>query len=160
MIAGFLNSEAEMLYDYGSDRGSNVHLLALIEVRRKLLAIASAGEERGLAQNNLGTALWRLGERESGTARLEEAAAAYREALKERTRGRVPLDWAATQNNLGIALASLGWRESGTAKLEEAVAAFREALKELTREAAPAQHASVQEKLAACLDLLEQRRGT
>jgi tetratricopeptide (TPR) repeat protein len=206
MISQFLNSEAETLYDYGSDRGSNVHLIAVIEVRRKLLAIAASGEERGLAQNNLGLALWRLGERESGTAKLEEAVAAYREALKEWTRERVPLDWATTQNNLGAALWRLGeresgtakleeavaayrealkewtrervpldwattqtnlglalWRlgerESGTAKLEEAVAAYREALKERTREAAPTQHASVQEKLAACLDLLEQRRG-
>ena len=33
----------------------------------------------------------RLGERESGTARLEEAVAAYRDALKEWTRERVPL---------------------------------------------------------------------
>ena len=71
-----------------------------------------------MTQNNLGTALWRLGERESGTARLEEAVAAYREALKESTRERVPLDWAMTQNNLGIALrgsasaraARRGWR--------------------------------------------------
>ena len=68
MIAGFLKSEAETLYDYGSDRGSNVHLIALIEVRRKLLTIAASGEERGLAQTNLGNALQRLGERESGTA--------------------------------------------------------------------------------------------
>jgi hypothetical protein len=50
-------------------------------------------------QINLGVALETLGERESGTARLEEAAAAYREALKEFTRERVPLDWAAAQNN-------------------------------------------------------------
>ena len=56
-----------------------------------------------------------LGERESGTAKLEEAIAAYREALKELTRERVPLDWAMTQNNLGTALSSLGERESGTA---------------------------------------------
>ncbi len=63
--------------------------------------------------------------------------AAYREALTERTRERVPLDWATTQNNLGSALASLGERESGTAKLEEAVAAYREALKERTRERVP-----------------------
>ena len=49
-------------------------------------------------------ALEALGERESGTARLEEAVAAYRAALEERTRERVPLDWAATQNNLGNAL--------------------------------------------------------
>ena len=45
-----------------------------------------------------------LGERESGTARLEEAVAAFREALEECTRERVPLDWAMTQNNLGVAL--------------------------------------------------------
>ena len=48
------------------------------------------------------------GERESGTARLEEAVAAYRAALEERTRERVPLDWATTQNNLGTALSTLG----------------------------------------------------
>ena len=70
-----------------------------------------------------------LGERESGTARLEEAVAAYREALQEKTRERVPLDWAMTQNNLGTALQTLGERESGTARLEEAVAAFRAALR-------------------------------
>ena len=45
---------------------------------------------------------------------------AYREALKERTRERVPLDWALTQMNLGTALVRLGERESGTDKLEEA----------------------------------------
>ena len=43
-------------------------------------------------QNNLGTALVKLGQRESGTARLEEAVAAYRAALAECTRDRVPLD--------------------------------------------------------------------
>ena len=65
-----------------------------------------------MAQDNLGAALLRLGERESGTARLEEAVAAYRAALEERTRDRVPLDWATTQNNLGNALSALGERES------------------------------------------------
>jgi hypothetical protein len=51
--------------------------------------------------------------------------AAYRDALKEKTRERVPLDWATTQNNLGSALSTLGERESSTARLEEAVAAHR-----------------------------------
>ena len=78
-----------------------------------------------------------LGERESGTARLEEAVAAYRAALEELTRERVPLDWATTQNNLGDALRTLGERESGTARLEEAVAAYRAALEEWTRERVP-----------------------
>ena len=36
------------------------------------------------------------------TARLEEAVSAYRAALGEMTRERVPLDWAQTQNNLGL----------------------------------------------------------
>ena len=57
-----------------------------------------------MTQNNLGNALRMLGERESGTERLEEAVAAYRAALEERTRERVPLDWATAQINLGIAL--------------------------------------------------------
>src|SRR5262249_15560623 len=73
-------------------------------------------------QNNLGIVLVDLGSRESGTAKLEEAVALYREALKEQTRERVPLEWARTQNNLAIALERLGRRESGTAKLDEAVA--------------------------------------
>ena len=64
-------------------------------------------------QNNLGNALANLGERESGTERLDQAVAAYTEALKERTRERVPLDWAATQSNLRDAIQLL--RERGRA---------------------------------------------
>jgi tetratricopeptide (TPR) repeat protein len=71
-------------------------------------------------QNNLGSALWSLGEREAGTARLEEAVEAFRDALKERTRERVPLDWAMTQTNLGLALSRLGERIGDRAKLVEA----------------------------------------
>jgi hypothetical protein len=63
-----------------------------------------------MTQNNLGLALWRLGERESGTARLEEAVAAYRAALQEQTRERVPLEWARTQSNLDRALKALADR--------------------------------------------------
>jgi hypothetical protein len=55
-------------------------------------------------QDGLGIALTIFGRRESGTAILEEAVATFREALKERTRERVPLDWAMTQTNLGAAL--------------------------------------------------------
>ena len=98
-----------------------------------------------------------LGQRESGTARLNEAVAAYREALTERTRERVPLGWATTQNNLGIALAVLGLRESGTARLNEAVAAFREALTERKRERVPLQWAQTQSNLERALKQLEER---
>jgi tetratricopeptide (TPR) repeat protein len=77
---------------------------------------------------NLGAALEALGERESGTERLEEAATAYRAALEELTRDRVSLDWATTQMNLGAAFEALGERESGTGRLEEAVAAWEACL--------------------------------
>ncbi|MGH6852762.1 MAG: tetratricopeptide repeat protein, partial [Methylocella sp.] len=70
-----------------------------------------------MTQMNLGIALAALGERESGTARLEEAVAAFREALQKGTRECVPLQWAGTQMNLGLALTRLGERESGTARL-------------------------------------------
>ena len=110
-------------------------------------------------QNNLGNALRRLGERESGTARLEEAVAAYRAALQERTRERVPLDWAMTQNNLGNALQTLGERESGTARLEEAVAAYRAALQECTRERVPLDWAMTQNNLGNALWTLGERES-
>lgn len=57
---------------------------------------------------NLGNALWRLGEREKGTARLEEAVAVFRGALEELTRERVPLEWAKTQAGLGNVFRRLG----------------------------------------------------
>ena len=62
------------------------------EFTRERTSLLWAGQLRG------------LGQRESGTAKLEEAVAAYREALKEWTRERMPLDWAGVQNNLGMAL--------------------------------------------------------
>ena len=104
-----------------------------------------------MTQNNLGAALQTLGERESGTERLEQAVVAYRAALEERTRERVPLGWAATQNNLGNALQTLGERESSTERLEQAVVAYRAALEERTRERVPLDWAMTQNNLGAAL---------
>jgi len=79
-----------------------------------------------------------------------QPVAAYREALQENTRGRVPFSWAATENNLGNTLRLLGERENGTARLKEAVSALREALKERTRERAPLEWASTRMNLGGC----------
>ena len=90
---------------------------------------------------------------------LEEAVAAFRAALIERTRERMPFDWAATQSNLGTALALLGERKSGEALIEEAIAAFRAALTEWTRERAPLEWAIIQKNLGnALLQLVVGRR--
>ena len=116
-------------------------------------------ERRAALSLAYGDALQTLGERERGPKRLELAVAAYTEALKEYTRERAPLQWAATQNNLGNALRTLGERERGPERLEQAVAAFNEALKEYTRERAPLQWAGTQNNLGAALATLGERES-
>jgi tetratricopeptide (TPR) repeat protein len=106
---------------------------------------------------NLGVALARLGERESGTGKLEEAVAAYREALKEWTRERVPLDWATAQVNLGNALAVLAKRQKSSASMEEALACMRNAV-EVYRQAGesywlPAAQSRITEMEAELIEL-------
>jgi tetratricopeptide (TPR) repeat protein len=112
-----------------------------------------------MTQSNLGKALCELGGREPGSARLEEAVAAFRAALTERTRERVSRDWAMTQNDLGIALCTLGERESGTARLEEAVAAYCAALEERTRERLPLDWAESAANLGVARTLIAERTG-
>ena len=85
--------------------------------------------------------------------------AAYHSALEERTRARVPLDWAQTQSNLGNALQALGGRESGLARLEEAVAAYRAALEEYTRDRVPLNWATTQSNLGNALGMLGARES-
>ena len=158
----YLLKQASMLYNHGNEFGDNEALLEAIDLYHSALTFAPRERvplDWAMTQNNLGNALWALGQRESGTARLAEAVAAYRAALEEWTRERVPLDWAMTQNNLGNALWTLGQRESGTARLEEAVAAYRAALEEWTRERVPLQWATTQNNLGNALWTLGQRES-
>ena len=97
----------------------------------------------------------------SGSARtgrrLEEAVAAFREALKERTRERAPREWATTQDDLDIALVKLGEHESGSGRFEEAIAVFREALKGQSQERAPREWAATRDDLDIALVKLGER---
>jgi hypothetical protein len=68
-----------------------------------------------------GNALVSLGEGEAGTALLEEAVKAYREALKEYTQERVPLDWAMSTGNQGVALMRLAERPGDASMAKAAV---------------------------------------
>jgi len=143
--------------DRGRDKGLNFDLEVAIALDHLNLPRTSTAEERGYVLNDLGTALGTLGEREPGTARLEQAVTAYTDALQELTRDRVPLDWAMTQNNLGNALRTLGEREPGTARLEQAVIAFTDALQERTRDRVPLDWAMTQNNLGNALSILGQR---
>ncbi len=81
---GFLHMMAEALYRQGEERGDNAALRESISAWHEVLRNRPRQRvplDWAMTQNNLGTALQALGERESGTARLEEAVAAYREAL-------------------------------------------------------------------------------
>ena len=94
-------------------------LLLIFTKRRSPFGRAIRSRGNGLARRTISALRLRgSGERESGTARLEEAVAAYRAALLERTRERVPLDWAMTQNNLGNALRSARRAGSGDGQSE------------------------------------------
>jgi tetratricopeptide (TPR) repeat protein len=110
-------------------------------------------------QTNLASALKILGERESGTARLEQAMAAYREVLTVLTRDRAPLDWAKVQNDLSDVLRLLGERETGTTRLEEAVAACHGALTGISREHLPLHWAKAQNNLGNALRALGERES-
>ena len=158
-----LSRQADALYRQGSEFGDNKALTDSIAIWKEIseqdYPRTKAPLDWAMSQNNLGNALATLGGRESGTARLEDAVAAYRAALEERTRDRVPLDWAKTQNNLGNALWTLGERESGTARLEEAVAAYRAALEERTRDRVPLDWATTQNNLGTALWTLGARES-
>ena len=132
-------------------------------VTEKIAALLEGGAvesaRRASLHVALGNALVILGEREGGTARLEQAVAAYTETLKECTRELAPHDWATTQSNLGAVLVTLGERVSGTARLEQAVAACTEALKERPRARAPLDWAMTQSNLGSALLTLGEREG-
>jgi tetratricopeptide (TPR) repeat protein len=141
------------------DKAMRAFHAALKERTRELFPLDWA-----MTTDNLSSALSKQGElelkkgSESGKERLKQALQAYGEALEERTRERVPLEWAATQNNLGDALITLGRYEKGTEHFEKAVHACSLALEEGTPTAAPYLNPVVQENLDHAMRLLEERR--
>ncbi|MCX7561093.1 hypothetical protein OS190_16100 [Sulfitobacter sp. F26204] len=77
-----------------------------IDLARFTQAQAQTQHERGAPLNNLGIALLTLGQRETGTTRLDEAVTAFRNALLEWTREAVPFNWAMVPHCLsGLELA-------------------------------------------------------
>jgi hypothetical protein len=98
-----------------------------------------------MTQSNVGLTLTMLGGRESGTAKLEEAVIAYREALKERTRERTPLDWATSFGNEGITMMLLAERRRDAAMAETALSQINEAF-ETTRNGGNAPSAAYYER--------------
>jgi len=115
--------------------------------------------ERPNLHHALGLVCSVIGEQAGDNEALKQAIVAFRAALEEWPRERVPFQWATTQNNLGNALNALGERESGTGRLVEALQAFRAALEEWTRERVPLQWATTQNNLGNALSRLGERES-
>ena len=88
------NSDLEKL-----EQAVEAYRLALLEYTRDRFPLQWA-----MTQNNLGNALWVLGEKQNSSAMLHAAFQALRLALLEHTRESVPLRWAMTQTNMGLVL--------------------------------------------------------
>jgi len=140
---------ASVLDDLGREFGDNAALVEAIRRYREVVLPLAPRADRpndwATTQMNLGNALQTLGGRESGTDRLEEAVAAYRLALEERTRDRVPLDWARTQMNLGTVYIAFFEKTGDSAHLDTAQS-HTEAALEVFREANATQYIGVAEQ--------------
>lgn len=147
----------------GDRLGDNAALLRAIGYYRDLVLPLAPRDTMALewaaTQNDLGNALGQLGSREPGSARMEEAESAYRDALDVLRREQAPVFWATVQNNLGNVLLNLGEREPGTSRLEAAVTAFSLSLEERRRDVLPKEWAATQANLGNALQALGVRDG-
>jgi tetratricopeptide (TPR) repeat protein len=176
MLAPFDREGAEAIAEDASKRmlGHGEHFAragalaaAILRLRALADALHARGDRQGAARlrNNLGIALQIQGERTGGAEGLhllDEAVAAYREALAVYTRADMPADWAMTQNNLGNALSIQGRRTGGAEGLRllgDAVAVYREALAVRTRADRPADWAMTQNNLGIALRSQGERTG-
>jgi len=157
-----LNREAHTLYSESLERDDQPALAVASERFAALLLLqprALVPLDCAATQSNLGMVLTSLGKRENGTARLEEAVAAYRAALQIYASEHAPLQWAMIESNLGTALRVIGEREGGTARLEAAVAAYQAALQVYTYERAPLRWAETQNSLGLVLWRIGERES-
>jgi tetratricopeptide (TPR) repeat protein len=104
-------------------------------------------------------ALYHQGDERGDNAALVNSIAAYRLALQEYDRDRVPRQWAMSQNSLGNALMTLGVRESGTTSLEEAVNTYLLALEAYSHKLGLVDWAITEANLGVALQRLGERES-
>ncbi len=107
---------ADALHNQGVDKGDNEALeeeIALLNSILKEYPRERVPLDWAMTQNNLGNALATLGGRESGTARLEEAVAAYRAALEVFTQPGLEYYRGIAQGNVDRAQALIRERRGG-----------------------------------------------
>lgn len=153
-----LREKQDDWYAKGRDGGLAFEAEMAMLLAKTSVVIAQTADQNGSALNNLGAALQTLGERESGTARLEEAVAAYRDALTERTRERVPLQWATTQYNFSLVIEVLATRNGSASTFQEALDCAKGALAAF-QDAGGAYYIDLSERRVAALEDMLRRFG-
>jgi tetratricopeptide (TPR) repeat protein len=134
---------------------------AAVERFRAALELMSGSDlpTRGRVRALLARTLYRWGEEKYSDKALADSVVAWREALEDHPRDRLPRDWAMMQNALGVALWRLGERRGDFRHFEEAATAYRAALQERSREREPFEWATSQDGLAQTLLVLARRQA-
>ncbi|WP_044550564.1 caspase family protein [Mesorhizobium japonicum] len=156
----YKNQEAEALNSHGYATGDLDALQHAIEAYHVILNFIPNGEQNkdwAITRNNMAVVLQTIGERETETTHLEEAAQIFRDSLVVFEREKDDRNWAAAQNNLANVLLQIGERESDPKRLNEAVAAMRATLEKRPRDKLPLDWAASQNNLGLALYALSQR---
>ncbi|PZV35065.1 caspase family protein [Mesorhizobium kowhaii] len=156
----YKSQEAEALNASGNATGDLDALQHSIEAYRVILNFIPNGEQNrdwAITRNNVAVVLQTIGERETETAHLEEAAQIFRDSLVVFERVKDDINWAAAQGNLGNVLLTIGERQSDPKRLNEAVTAMRAALEKRPRDKVPLDWASSQMILGIVLYALSER---
>lgn len=156
-VMAFRKSQA--LERQGEELGDEPALKEAAAAYRASLAMAQTPKDAAKSLNNLGNTLQSIGEHERGTARLEEAEAAFREAIKQSPRESDPVLWAGRENNIASALVDIGKHKNDSALIEQGAAGFREILKIYTQKSQPDDWAMAQYNLAITLATVSERRN-
>jgi tetratricopeptide (TPR) repeat protein len=150
---------ARTLDALGELRGDNAALAEAISIYQtisKEVVTRSANLDVAKLQTDYGNALRKLGERESGTTRLEEAIRLLQNPAG--VSNVSPSTWAENRRSLAFALARLGERKSGVENLEKAVSTYREILAK-DSQIAPLDWAMTQNNLGTALQKLGGRES-
>jgi tetratricopeptide (TPR) repeat protein len=152
--------QATALQKQGEEFGDNEALKAAISIwkeARSFRTFEMAPDDFRKADNNLGSALYALGVRESNNEFLEEALVIGRNAFDRDRDSSTSKYRLAAYNNLGATLQALGERESGTEKHLEALSLYREALQGVDKSQDPEKWAGISLNTGNALKFVAER---
>lgn len=152
--------QASATADAGEYSGDNDALREAIRLYGEATALSEPRSKNWAAiQNGMGNALVVLGQRQGDDQTLQDAAAAFQDALAVASFEDDPRTWAGMQSNLGVVLMELGMRDQEIDLLVASRDAFAAALDGFDRETVPLDWGRAQSNLGNVLQILGDRTG-